>query len=303
MHTEQRPNFFIVGAQKSGTSALAGWLQQHPGVFMSFPKEPGYLAFGEAGYPFPDGYGRLAPASDWVVNDEQAYLDLFSTASAEQTVLGEASTWYFSVSGAAQHIKNYSPKAKILIILRNPADRAYSAWCHARRDNLEPCTDFAKALEMEQERGEVEFLLRYHRMGQYSEALAEYQTLFDRSQLLVLFYEDLIGDERALWERLCAFLEIDPLDEAPRQRTLNKSGQPRSELMQRLLKSFRLRKAVKKLIPYKGAVLIKEKLDKVNLRRFPPLDPVNRKRLQDYYRQDIKRLEGLTGRDLDPWLQ
>lgn len=302
MHTEQRPNFFIVGAQKSGTSALAGWLQQHPSVFMSFPKEPGYLAFEETGYPFPDGYGRRAPASDWVVSDPQSYLDLFSGASADQSVLGEASTWYFSVKGVAERIKRYSPQARILVILRNPADRAYSAWCHARRDDLEPCADFARALDMEQQRGEVEFLLRYHRMGLYSEALAQYQALFDPPRLRVLFYEDLVGDKQVLWETLCQFLEIDTLGEAPPQRTLNRSGQPRSEVMQHLLKSYRLRRMVKKLISHKGATLIKEKLDQLNLRRFPPLDAASRQRLQDYYRRDINQLEGLTGRNLESWL-
>ena len=302
MPTDRRPNFFIVGAQKSGTSALVGWLQQHPSVFMSFPKEPGYLAFGEAGYPFSDGYGRRAPASNWVISSESTYLDLFSTASAEQTVIGEASTWYFSVSGVAQRIKHYSPDARVLVILRNPADRAYSAWCHARRDDLEPCEQFSKALDMEQERGEVEFLLRYHRMGLYSEALAEYQALFDPSSLLVLFYEDLLGDEQTFWEGLCKFLAIESLDKAPLQRTLNRSGQPRSRFMQRMLNSYRVRAAVKKILPYRGATLIKEKLDNINLRRFPPLDPVNRNRLQDYYRQDIELLESLTGKGLGSWL-
>ena len=63
MPTEKRPNLFLVGAQKAGTSALAGWLREHPEVCMSFPKEPGYLAFGEQGYIFPDGNGQPAPAS------------------------------------------------------------------------------------------------------------------------------------------------------------------------------------------------------------------------------------------------
>ncbi len=302
MRTEPCPNFFIVGAQKSGTSALAGWLQQHPNVFMSLPKEPGYLAFLEQGYPFPDGYGGRAPASDWVINDERTYLELFSTASTQETVLGDASTWYFSVNGTAQRIKQFSPEARILVILRNPADRAYSAWCHARRDKLEPCERFSEALDMEQERGEVEFLLRYYQMGLYSEALSEYLRVFDPSRLLVLFYEDLLGDEQTLWAKLCKFLAIDSLDRPPPQRRLNRSGQPRSELMQRMLKSYPLRKAVQRLIPYSGATMIKEKLDRVNLRRFPPLDPVNRKHLQELYRQDIEQLENLTGRDLRAWL-
>jgi len=302
MPTETRPNFFIVGAQKSGTSALTGWLQLHPRVFMSFPKEPGYLAFLEGGYPYPDGYGRPAPASKWVVSDREKYLDLFAEAPDDSAVIGEASTWYFSTPGVAARIKQYSPDAKILVILRNPADRAYSAWCHARREQLEPCDDFASALDMEQERGEVEFLLRYHRMGLYSEALKEYQSLFDPSRLLLLFYEDLVGDEAILWQKLCAFLDIDALEKVPQQRRLNQSGQPRSRVVQSMLKSYRFRRAVRAVVPFRGAAFIKEKLDNVNLKRFPALDEASRYRLRQFYREDIEKLSLLTDRNLDSWL-
>jgi len=195
---ERRPNFFIVGVQKAGTSALADWLGRHPQVFMSSPKEPGYLAFLEKGYPYADGYGRPAPAGKHVVNNQQDYLDLFSAATPGEHVIGEASTWYFSIPGVAERIKSFNPDAKVLVVLRHPCERAYSAWCHARRDSLEPCAEFSSALEQEDDRGEVEFLLRYRRMGLYSEALAEYISVFDPSKLRILFYEDMVGDESAL---------------------------------------------------------------------------------------------------------
>jgi hypothetical protein len=302
MPTEPRPNFFIVGAQKSGTSGLAGWLSEHPQIFMCFPKEPGYLAFKDNGYPYLDGYGRSAPASEYVVSDEQAYLRLFADTPEDSTLLGEASTWYFAIPGVAQRIKQFSPEAKILIILRNPADRAYSAWCHARRDNLEPCKEFDRALDLEDERGEVEFLLRYHRMGRYSKSLAEYQSLFDASQLKVLLYEDLRDNPELLWQQLCTFLEIERLDEIPRQRRRNRSGQPRFLILQSLMKSHRFRSAIARIIPRRRAARIKEKLDQVNLKRFPPLDDMTRRRLQDYYRQDIEDLSRIAGRDLSAWL-
>ena len=129
MPTNRRPNLFIVGAQKSGTSALAAWLTEHPQVFMSFPKEPGFLCFSERGYRYNDGYGKLAPASEYVVNDKLAYEKLFAAAKKQHAVLGEASTWYFAMPGMAERIASYSQNAKIVVILRNPVERAYSAWC------------------------------------------------------------------------------------------------------------------------------------------------------------------------------
>ena len=109
MPTETRPNLFIVGAQKSGTSALAGWLGQHPQVCMSFPKEPGYLAFGEAGYTFADGYGRAAPASRYVVRDAQSYRQLFRgvTGQEPQSVM----------VALREKMKTYSTNAEFLMQL------------------------------------------------------------------------------------------------------------------------------------------------------------------------------------------
>jgi hypothetical protein len=300
--TDRRPNFFIVGAQKSGTSALVGWLGRHPEVFMSFPKEPGYLAFGDRGYRFPDGYGRRAPASQYVIDNEADYLDLFSQAGDQHKILGEASTWYFTLPGMADKIRNYSPDARILVILRNPIDRAYSAWGHARRDNLEPCTNFRQALDMETERGEVEFLLRYHRMGLYSDALADYQRVFPASRLLVLLHEDLRRDPAALWRRLCEFLAIDPGEEPPQQRNLNRSGLPRSGLLQRVLGAHRTRVIARKVMPYRLGIWAKERLDAANLRKLPEASEEDRAYLRAYYREDVEKLAHMLGRDLCGWL-
>ncbi len=302
MPAERRPNFFIVGVQKAGTSALAVWLGRHPQVFMSSPKEPGYLAFLEKGYGYADGYGRPAPAGKYVVSDQQDYLDLFSAATPGNRVIGEASTWYFSIPGVAARIKGFSPDAKVVVVLRNPCERAYSAWCHARRDNLEPCADFSSALAQEDERGDVEFLLRYRRMGLYSEALAEYLSIFDPSRLLVLLYEDTIGDEIALWQKLCDFLAIYDFGEPPPRRKLNRSGQFRSRSLEKLLRSPGLRAAARTLLPRHSAGNIRDSIAALNLKSFPGLDEEERRELQDFYRKDITELARMIGRDLSSWL-
>jgi hypothetical protein len=303
MPIETRPNLFIVGAQKSGTSALAGWLGQHPQVCMSFPKEPGYLAFGERGYPFPDGYGKPAPASGYVVRDERAYLNLFAHATPDQHIRGEASTWYFALPGMAQKIKAYNPDAKIIVMLRNPVERAYSAWCHARGDRLEPCESFSAALAQEEQRGEVEFLLRYHRMGLYSDALADYQSVFPTSQLLVLFYDDVRTDALEVWRTVCAFLTIDASHTPAFGDRYNRSGQPRSRWVHSLLRSHRLKRMVRSVLPHTLAMRAKQRVEDLNLQQFPALDSSCRAALQEYYRPDIQRLCALTNRDLVAWLR
>lgn len=301
MPSDRRPNLFLVGAQKCGTSALAGWLGQHPEVFMSFPKEPGYLAFGEAGYPYLDGHGHPSPASQWVVRSEAEYLKLF--AAATQRIIGEASTWYLARPGTAQAITRFSPDARVIVMLRDPVQRAYSAWCHARSDLLEPCETFATALAAEAQRGDVEFLLRYRQMGLYSEALAHYQATFDPDRLLVLFHEDLRSEPLSTWRTVADFLGIrhEPLPAF--EHRYNTSGQPRSALVQRVLNSHRLKGIVRRVLPHNVAMRIKAGVDARNLEQLPPLDAASSAELAAFFRDDAARVAMLTGRNLDNWLQ
>jgi|SRR6056297_3328652 len=303
MPTETRPNLFIVGAQKSGTSALAGWLSQHPQVCMSFPKEPGFLAFGESGYVFPDGYGRPAPASHYVVRDQQSYLQLFNGAPARTRIFGEASTWYLTQPGMPETLYHFSPEAKIIVLLRHPVERAYSAWCHARSDDLEPCDRFAQALAMEPLRGEVEFLLRYRQMGLYSDALRSYQAVFPPSRLKVLFYDDLRSDPAALWRDVCAFLHIDANPSPRFAQQYNRSGEPRSRGLQNLLRSHRVKRAARRALPHQWALALKVRLDNLNLQALPPMQHDTREELLDFYREDVAAVATLTRRNLQAWLQ
>jgi hypothetical protein len=296
------PNLFIVGAQKSGTSALTAMLNFHPQVFMSHPKEPGYLAFGESGYPVRRRDGKPGRPNRYIVTSEADYLALFKGATEKQKVLGEASTWYLSFPGMANRLRHYNPDAKIIIILRNPIDRAYSAWSHARRDEIEPCDNFADALALEAQRDEPEYLLRYHELGRYSGPLAQYQASFDEGNLLVLFYQDLQDSPDELWSQMCHFLDIEVVDPPPR-RMNNRSGRPRSRSLQRILRSHRLKSFMLDFLPYSFLTWLKMWTDKANLRRFPPMDQNVRDGLKEYYREDINAVMKLTGRDLTAWLE
>ncbi|AHE97598.1 sulfotransferase [Thioalkalivibrio paradoxus ARh 1] len=297
-----RPNLFIVGAQKSGTTTLANWLMLHPQAFMAFPKEPGYLAFGERGYRFPDGHGRTSPAREWVVTSHGKYLGLFQKARADQRIIGEASTWYLAVPGTAERICREFPDARIVVILRNPVERAYSAWCHARRDGLEPIEDFEQALDAEPARGESEFLLRYLHMGRYVRQLRPYLESFPRERLLVLLFDDLRRDPQAVWRRLCLFLDIDPELASIAGHARNRSGIPRVRLLQSLATSHRLKHHLLRMLPFDLLSQLRHWVEKRNLRPFPPLPVAAHERLRNEYRDEIVELGHLLGRDLDHWL-
>ena len=116
------PNFFIIGAGKSGTTSLYHYLKQHPQIFMSPVKEPKYFAFAgqRLNYTGP-GDARIVPET---TTTREAYLDLFREAG-DQSAVGEASTVYLGpINGTAQRIAQQVPEARIVAILRQPADRA-----------------------------------------------------------------------------------------------------------------------------------------------------------------------------------
>ncbi len=303
MPTEaRRPNLFLVGAQKSGTTTLSVMLAGHPAVFMCSPKEPGYLAFGERGYTATDGYGRPGHPRDWVVTGESEYLALFQDAPREASWLGEASTWYLAEPGVAQRLADFSPDARIIAIVRNPAERAYSAWCHARRDREEPGDSFAQALAMEARRDDASHILRYREMGHYAEQLRRYFEVFGRQRVLVLLYEDLRDDPDQLWRRCCDFLDLDASDRAPPAYRQNRSGKPRSRLLYGLMRSEGFKRRMKRILPLGLAAWAKHRVEAVNMRRFPPMPEQQRRLLEREFESEVRDLMQLIDRDLSHWL-
>ncbi|MDO8862438.1 sulfotransferase [Haliea sp. E1-2-M8] len=297
----RRPNLFLVGAQKSATTTLAVMLASHPEVAMATPKEPGFLAFGEQGYTCRDGHGAATAASGWVLRSERDYLALWQGAPARARVLGEASTWYLSEPGCAEKLQAFNSDARIVMLLRQPADRAYSAWCHALRDKEEPCARFEDALAAEAERVQPSHLLRYRELGHYARYLRRYRQVFGPERVLVLFYEDLLHQPETLWRQCCEFLQISHT-QAPAAHRQNRSGMPRSQLLHKLLRSERFKRRVKQLLPLSFVARVKGQLDAVNLAWLPPIPPETRRQLTREFAAEIRELERLTGRDLQHWL-
>jgi hypothetical protein len=302
MPTERTPNLFIVGAQKSGTTSLALMLASHPQIFMSTPKEPGWLAFGERGYWPRDGYGRHCRARSWVPRTENGYRELFRDAVPGCRWLGEASTWYLAEPGMPERIRDYSPDARIIAILRQPAERAYSAFSHARRDEEEPHADFESALAEEADRGSCSHLLRYREMGRYLEPLTEYLSVFGRDRVLVILHEDLRYEPHAVWRRCCSFLHVDAGATAPIADRHNRAGMPRSRLLHALLRSQRFKNIVRPFMPLRLASRAKQAAEAANLKPPEPIDPVVRARLTAEFADEIRALARLIDRDLTHWL-
>ncbi|MEX0967886.1 MAG: sulfotransferase domain-containing protein [Bacteroidia bacterium] len=291
------PDFFIVGAAKSGTTSLWYYLKENDSVYV-----PGDELVKE-----PKFFSDLAKREKMTF---KRYLKLFSGAYPGQ-VIGEASTAYLTDPSASKNIYEFNPEAKIIIILRNPADRAYSLYNWMVQEGYEYLNTFEKALEAGNRRKskripnfwepEYYWNYRYFASGLYSRQVERYLKLFPT---LILKFEDLVANSRQVYNEVCAFLEAEPTSLSP--KILNDS---------KLVHSSYITFALRKLNNIKEVVdghLLGEKESKkerdslVRLTQIsakpPKLDPDLRKRLLKKYEPDINRLCKLTGKDFYTWL-
>ena len=307
------PNFLIIGAQKSGTTSLYEYLKQHPQIYMSPLKEPRFFAF-EGSKPDYVGPGDHALYRD-VVSDLESYQALFGGASEEKAI-GEASVVYLYLSSAPERIQHYIPQVKLIAVLRNPIERAYSAFLHLTRDRKEPLGDFARALQAEDERIRDNWgpIWHYKQVGFYYAQLKRYFDRFEREQIRVYLHEELRDDPIRVLKDIHEFLGVDTTFVADVQRKHNVSSAPADQrwyaLYTFLLGQNPVKSIVRPFLP-RGVRrrFFAEVYNRVTTSREDqtpakaPLPAEARQQLMKTYRDDILRLQGLIGRDLSNWLQ
>ncbi|MCB0184312.1 MAG: sulfotransferase domain-containing protein [Caldilineaceae bacterium] len=298
------PNFLIIGATKSGTTSLFHALQQHPQIFMSAVKEPHFFAYVNA-RPTYQGPGDERTINRMIISEPERYANLFREKKSEQRVMGEASAMYIYVPDAPMQIHHYQPQMKLVAILRNPVDRAYSAYQHMRRDGREPLADFRAAIGQEDQRRQMQWspIFSYLDMGYYALQLRRYYALFPTMQLKVLLYEDLRNRWEESYNEICTFLEVDPPAELPQLAQLNKSGTPKSELWHKILRRpHPLKARFRSLLPTPLRRKMITYLINRNLSAPPQMGSAVRQELTERYRHDILQLQDLIQRDLSHWL-
>ncbi len=205
---EPRPDFLIVGAPKAGTTALHHALAQHPQVFVSDPKEPKYWLCDGAPPPAWRGPGDAHSQQEWIWRQDQ-YTQLFASAPDHQ-VRGESTPFYLWSRGAHRRIGEELPEVRLIAVVRDPVDRAYSNWMHLWSDGLEPVSDFSEAFARQDDRVRAGWapFWRYRELGLYGEQLAHLQRFVDPERILVLRYRDIVDDPRGAVDRACRFLDI-----------------------------------------------------------------------------------------------
>lgn len=296
------PEFLIIGAARAGTTSLHSFLRQHPGLFLPRGKEPNYFAYA----------GRAldcrGPGADFINNsctDADAYAALFSAAPAG-TLKGEASPLYLFEPAAPANIRRLAPKAKLIAILRNPVDQAWSHFLYATKLRVETEPDFVKVLSLEEERLAQGWqpLFGYSRFPRYGEQLARYLDLFPRDQILIRTYEDLQTRPAALLRDIFSFIGADPDFAVDTSQVLNPGGIPKNGRFQDfLMKPNPITGAIGYVIPRETRWKIRDWLAGFNMTRDNKMPEQARRILLDRLSDDIRLTERLAALDLSHWLK
>jgi len=294
------PTFLVIGAAKSGTTALWTYLRQHPDIFMPDFKEPQYFAFAEGEKP---SFGGPSTTIGRAITTRSAYEALFAEAGNARAI-GEASNLYLYVDDAAGRVASELPAAKLIAILRQPADRAFSAYQHLKRQAREPAPDFEAALVAEEQRirDGWGFLWRYRDFGYYGRQLRRYADRFGGDQILVHLHEDLEAEPEETMRRTYEFLEVDPTFNPILGARPNRGGVPRPGWRGGLLSRRNpLRRMLAPVVPSRVRSRARRLADSQALSR-EILAPATRRQLTSDFRSDIRELAELLGRDLGGWL-
>ncbi len=299
------PNFLVIGTGKAGTTSLYDYLGQHPDICLSAIKETNYLDF-EAAEQVPIPRDVRDRRNFFPVRSLAEYEALFSSCG-HKPAIGEISPRYIYSPRAAQRIRSLIPAARMIAILRDPVERAWSSYLMYARDGYER-RSFEQALA-DEEAGRNRQLpsgqWRYIETGFYFRHLSRYLELFDRSQIAIYLFEDLQADAPGLLRQIFGFLGVDESFVCDASIQRNRSGVPRNAILNWMTRKRRWTTAVKNSLPgglRRRADRIVAATERRNLVR-TALPEATRERLVQVYRADIERLEELLQRDLSLWKQ
>ena len=300
------PDFFIVGAPKTGTTSLFVYLEQHDGIF--FPKDKKEPMFFCGYQPEFTGPGSASLNKSMVVS-EDVYEALYAGAP-DHTLKGDASTDYLSCPKAVENIQKWNPEARIIIMLRNPVYRAYSEHMHLVRDQFEKNT-FMESLELEEERRKRGYIpLFWHKgRGLYHESVSRYLKAFGKDQVRIILHEDFSADPIKITREVFDFLGLNPID-VDVSGKYNVSGVAKWPWLQKCYMYFRASEEqgwMKRLARVLTSGAMRQRFRVFYLRKNikktsgPTLD--EEQYLRQYFANDVKQLSSLLGRDLSHWLR
>ena len=314
MSTPQ-PNFFIVGAAKAGTTSLYHYLAQHPAVYMSPVKEPNYFSSDiDQGAIREEVKARIKMLNvdEYIKGDMNKtmhrafitsfdqYLALFRFAKNEKAI-GEASASYLFSKTAATNIFQYNLNAKIIMVLRQPVERAYSHYLMDQRMALTNHS-FEDALTEEKKHPVRNWgaTSLYLELGLYYEQVKRYLDLFPPHQILIILNEELRHSTEATMKKVYTFLNINSNFKVSLEQDFNTAAIPRNPFVAKLITINTFRVKIRRALKHSFLKGIIKNLLFTKPEKGEMLSETN-DQLHEFYRDDIKSLEQLIDKDLSTW--
>lgn len=286
-------DFFIVGAPKAGTTSLYHYLNEHPKISMSSIKEPNYFSHEEL-------ETQKLYYKSHTINSLDSYHNLFPTRDAN-FIYGEASVSYLFYKNVAEKIKTYNKNAKIIILLRNPIERAFSHYLMDARLGL-----ISKSFESVVDCYEITsknklFYQQYIELGKYYDQISNYKRLFNDKNILIIDYEDFKNKTSLCVSNVFDFLQIDTSFMPNLDLTHNTFRKPKFTFIKNLYSSQSIRRVMNKLIPskFKNNInqIVFDKEDK------PILSQDLRERLKSIFKNDVNKLSDMLNKDFSKWIK
>lgn len=290
----KKPNFFILGAPKCGTTSLAAWLSEHPHIYMSPVKEPHF---------FNDDSTYNATSSI------EQYEKFFSAVTASHLAIGEASVWYLYSSSAVPNIERYSPRARYIVCLRNPVEMAISLHEQSVVSGFEHINNFEDAWSLNENRLNGESVTRlcleprnlaYNYACRIGDQLERLLTRVDSRRVRVVLLDDIKEDPKQEYGKTLSFLGVDD-DNRSDFSVHNSAKELRSRFFR---KSVLATGQLKRRLGINIGFGLLNRLNNANIRHRPrePISPAVRNQLELYFRADIEKLARILDRDLSHWL-
>ncbi|NNC95215.1 MAG: sulfotransferase [Chitinophagales bacterium] len=296
------PDFFIVGAPKCGTSAVASYLREHPDIFMPYRKELHHFA--------TDLY-----KSDSRQFDKSFFYSFFEEAKNEQ-IVGDASVFHLYSKTAAINIKQFNPEAKILMFLRNPTDMLYSYHSQLTYNGDENLPDFEEAIKAEEDRkkgiripSDVKFpsMLYYSDVVRFTEQIKRYYDVFPKEQIKIIIFDDFKSNTNSVYAEILRFLNVDNSFN-PDFKVINPNKVSRSPILRRIYgkKPAFIEQIGRLVLPSKKLRRkLLQKVKSANTKHVarPKLQADTKAELILKFKPEVQKLEDLIERDLSSWYE
>ena len=300
MRSKSLPNFLVIGAPRCATTSLFHYLRQHPDVYLPRKKELHYFSYEylKENCSGPGDKAALATLPGTMREYEMHY----SGVGVERAI-GEISPSYLYWSGTSERILATLGRVRIVAVLRDPIDRAFSQYMHVVSLGRETL-DFYDALMAEEERRRQRWgdIWRYAEHSLYADKVSRCLAAFGSENVKIILFEELVGDTPGIMEELFRFLQVDPQFGCDTSTVYNRSGVQR--FISEFLKKHRAIEALGKRIVSNRRLrdYVYALTQRMHTGKRPAIDARSARHLLKYCSGDVERLEAILGRPL-PWLK